>query len=252
MIPNDLSLKGKVIMIAGNGFQAISQLSGMLAEAGADLVLVSEHRDILSESTAGLQASGAKALSLKCSPFDAVQVEKAFDEAISQMGKVDVLINSFNIEFAKPFPEVNLDEWNRVIGYNLSSTYIFTSIAVRHMLRKGGGNIISIVAGLAERGLANSAVYCASQGGVVQFTRALALEFARQNIRVNAIEVGWMEQPEEGQADTSAQTLAHYVPLRRLAKPDDIGALLVYLASDASSYITGQAYRVDGGVMAHG
>lgn len=252
MIPNDLSLKGKVVMVAGNGFQAISALSITLAEAGADLVLVNDDRKVMEQALENLKGYGRKAVPLVCSPLDPVQVDETINEAIIEMGKIDVLVNSFNIQFARPFLEVTGAEWSRVIGYNLTSVYLFSSAAGRHMLENNVGNIISIVSGLAERGLGNCAAYCASQGGVVQFTRALALELARQNIRVNAIEVGWMEKHEANHANKSAETLAHYIPLRRLARPGDISTLLGYLASDASSYVTGQAYRVDGGVMAHG
>lgn len=251
MIPNDLSLKGKVVMVAGNGFQAISKLSGALGEAGADLAIINDDDSIIKQASDYLQCAGHKVLPLVCSPLDRIRVDEAVNEAISRMGKIDVLINSFNTMLAKPFLDVSDADWSRVIGYNLFSTFLFTSAVGRHMMKNNAGNIISIVSGLAERGLGNCSVYCASQGGIVQMTRGLALELAPLNIRVNAIEVGWMEQ-EESNNDNTMAALARYIPLRRLARPDDISALLVYLASDASSYVTGQAYRIDGGVMAHG
>jgi len=250
MIPADLSLKGKVVMVAGNGFQAVSLLSSYLAEAGADLVITCEDKDALKEAEEKIKPTGQKVLPFNCSAADTLAVNRVVDEAVASMGKIDVLINSFNHEFARPFFEISEKEWRGIIDYNLTSTYIFTSAAGRHMLRQKEGSIVSLASGLAERGLSNCAAYCASQGGIVQFSRALALELARENIRVNAIEVGWIES--SAQSGKSNESLAHYIPLRRLGKADDIGGLLVYLASPASSYITGQAYRIDGGIMAHG
>ena len=252
MLPKNISLQGKVVMVAGDGFRAVGELSQYLAEAGADIIVTCEDKHILDKAVKNIEAAGRKALPIVCSPLNPAQIKKAVSEAVAKMGKIDVLVNSFNREFAKPFMTVTDKEWREVIDYNLSSVYFFTAAAGNHMMQRKTGNIVSIISGLAERGLSNCATYCASQGGVVQFTRALALEWARQNIRVNAIEVGWMGENKSGDASKSVESLAHYIPLRRLGKPEDIGALLIYLASDASSYVTGQSYRVDGGVMAHG
>ena len=116
---------------------------------------------------------------------------------------------------------------------------------------RGPGRIVNIISGLAERGLWNSAVYCASQGAVLQMTRALALEWGRHNVRVNAIGTGWFSEEELPAEEAHKELPVRYIPLRRRGHPRDIAPLVVYLASDSCDYTTGQPIYVDGGLMAH-
>jgi NAD(P)-dependent dehydrogenase (short-subunit alcohol dehydrogenase family) len=118
------------------------------------------------------------------------------------------------------------------------------------MLKQQKGRIINIASGLAERGLANTTAYCAAMGGVLQLTRALALEWARQGITVNAIGAGWMAETERTGAWQEEQLL-RYLPEKRYGHPKEIGSLLVYLASDATDFVSGQFMYVDGAIMAH-
>ena len=147
----------------------------------------------------------------------------------------------------KPFDAVTEAEWDAVMDVNVKSMFLCCRAAGGLMLRQGGGRIVNISSGLSARGLANSAVYAASQGAVKQLTSSLALEWARHGIRVNAVGAGWLTTDAADPDDS----LARFIPSRRLGTPDDVGGLVVYLASDACDFVTGQTFYVDGGATAH-
>ncbi len=138
-------------------------------------------------------------------------------------------------------------EWGKVMDYNFKSALNFCRAAGKPMLKQKKGRIINIVSGLAERGIVNGSAYCVSMGAVLQLTRALALEWARKGITVNAIGTGWFTEP--GQPMDEA--LARYIPAKRYGQPEEVGSLVVYLASEVTEFTTGQFMFVDGGLMAH-
>lgn len=250
MIPREFSLKGKVAIVAGAGRGWLGALASSLAEAGADVALADQDQKQMESALEALKKLGQQAMVIPTDVTNYQQVEKMVARVISQWGKIDILVNNMDLQFAKPMLEVAEEEWHRVITANLTSVFLCTKAAGKHMMTRKVGKIINISSILAERGLPNSTAYCAGKGGVGQFTKALALEWVQQNIRVNTIGVGWVsEASEKGVPETP---LEQYITLRRFCQADDVGALLVYLASDASSYVTGHTYFVSGGVMAHG
>ncbi len=251
MIPKEFSLEGKVAVVAGAGRSWLRTLASCLAEAGADVVLANHDQKQAKEAVEGVEKYGRRATAISTDVTNYQQVEEMAAKVISQWGQIDILVNSLDLQFAKPLLETAEEEWQRVIATNLTAVFLCTKAVGKYMIERKGGKVITISSGLAERGLPNSTAYCASKGGVDQFTKALALEWARQNIRVNAIGVGWFSDKAEGERGETEDALVRYIPLHRLGRPDDLGALLVYLASDASSYVTGQTYFVTGGVMAH-
>ena len=245
-------LEGKVAVVAVAGRSWLKTLASNLAEAGADVALASQEQKQMEEATQEVKKWGRRAMAIPTDVTSYQQIEKMAATVVSQWGKIDILVNSMDLQFAKPLLEIAEEEWQRVIATNLTAVFLCTKAVGKYMMDRKEGAVVTITSGLAARGLANSAAYCASKGGVGQFTKALALEWARQNIRVNAIGAGWFSDETEGEKGEPADPLAHYISLRHFGRPDDIGALLVYLASDASSYVTGQTYFVSGGVMAHG
>jgi NAD(P)-dependent dehydrogenase (short-subunit alcohol dehydrogenase family) len=170
--------------------------------------------------------------------------------AIARLGKIDILVNATDLQFAKPFVEVTEAEWRRIMDVDMNSVFSCCKSVSRHMLEKKNGRIINIISCLAERGLANSSAYCSAMGGVLQLTRALSLEWVKEGITVNAVGTGWFAETEKTGMQNEEQLLK-YLPLKRYGKPDEIGSLLVYLASDAAAFYTGQLVYVDGGVMSH-
>ena len=243
-------LDGKVAFIAGEGDGITPSLARALAEAGAKVFIMGRQPSV-EDSMLQVAEVGGEALAQFGDGYDSVRVERALEAFIPIWGQVDILVNNSRAYLGKPFEETSGEEWEEVIRRNVGAAHHLCHRVGREMLRQGGGRIINVISGLAERGLWNSTAFCASQGAVLQLTKSLGLEWARKNVRVNAVGVGWMG--EEGVSDEEAQKelLTRYIPLRRKSRPADVAPLVVYLASDACEFITGTAVYVDGGLMAH-
>src|SRR5581483_5953926 len=173
-------------------------------------------------------------------------------QAAKDLGRIDIVVNAPDLYLGKPAEATTDIEWNRVMQVNLSGTFHACRAAGKEMLKQGGGRVINVASALGERGMANSAAYCAAQGGILNLTRALAQEWGPHGITVNAIAQGWMEHtPAIGNPDPAANQTVRFVPMKRAGAADELGALAVYLASDACGYITGQVLFVDGGLTTH-
>lgn len=251
----EYSLTNKVAIVAWEGSSSYDfytpYLAQALAEAGAKLVLVTNTQSALDSVAQALQHLGAEVLGTLCNTTQEEDVERVVEDAVARWGRVDILVSNFRTEFAKPMEGVTLDEFERVMEQNVRPVFLLCRSVGAKMVEHGAGRIVNITSTLAERGLWNSAVYCASQGAVLQFTRSLALEWGRYNVRVNAIGTGWFSPEEIPPEEAQKELLVRYIPLRRKGHPRDIGPLLVYLASDACDYTTGHVVYVDGGLMAH-
>ncbi|OGP50104.1 MAG: hypothetical protein A2Y79_07250 [Deltaproteobacteria bacterium RBG_13_43_22] len=240
-------LKDKVALVAGDSQLWTKPVASALAGAGADIAIAAKSSPILAEAVEAVHKTGRKALALPLDVAKAAQVQKAVGQVIAEYGRLDILVNSGDIHFFKPFMKIKNAEWGKVMDTNFKSALNFCRAAARPMLKQKNGRIINIVSGLAERGLVNGSAYCVSMGGVLQLTRALALEWARKGITVNAIGTGWFTDPDKAMDET----LARYIPVKRYGRPEEIGSLTVYLASEVTGFTTGQFMFVDGGLMAH-
>lgn len=252
MVPKEISLVGKKAVVGGLGQSWQKEIASYLADAGADVAVFGKDKEEMQAAVKAVEALGRQAMTFTVDVTSPEEVATVVAEVVKNWQKIDILVNSFNLPFAKPLPEVSAAEWTKVIAANLTPVFVCSQAVGKHMLEKKGGKIITITSGLAERGVPNGTAYCASKGAVVQFTRALALEWARSNIHVNAIALGWMENSAETGKEEWHDMLVRYAPLKRLARPDDFAAALVYLASDASSFVTGSTFYITGGLMAHG
>ena len=249
-IPPEWDLTGKVAIITADRRGWTPFLAAALAEAGADVAVAGSDASDMAEAVTAVQKQGRRALRIDADLADARDVGSAVRQVVTSLGKVDILVNNARVEFGKPFVEVAESEWQTVMDFNLKSMFLFCQAAGRHMLEQGGGRIVNVSSGLAVRGLSNSVVACASQGAIHQLTSALALEWARSNIRVNAIGAGWIttDTPTE---EARQELLVRYLPSRRKGHPSDLCGVLVYLASDACDFVTGQTVFIDGGALAH-
>jgi NAD(P)-dependent dehydrogenase (short-subunit alcohol dehydrogenase family) len=254
-ILEEYRLTNKVAIVAGDGTLDTNAftpyLVEVLAEAGARVFVAASSADVMGESVRRANVLGGEAHGILCDHTSEHDVEMAFIGALDHFGRVDILVNNLRTEFGKPFDQVTVTEYETVMDRNVRSVFLTCRAAGTRMLRQGSGRIINILSGLAERGLSNSAAYCASQGAVLQLTKALALEWGRQNVRVNAIGIGWFSSEELPPEEAQKELLVRFIPLRRRGHPRDIAPALVYLASDSCDYTTGQPIYIDGGLMAH-
>lgn len=247
MTAKAFTLKDKVALVAGDSRLWAKPVAVALAEAGADLAIAAKSSPKLTEAAEAVQKTGRKAMALPLDVAKPAQVQRAVRQVLDQYGRLDILVNAGDLHFFKPFVKIKNSEWGQVMDYNFKSALNFCRAAAKPMLKQKKGRIINIVSGLSERGLANGSAYCVSMGGVLQLTRALALEWAQKGITVNAIGTGWFDQPGQ----TVDQTLVRYIPAKRYGQAEEVGSLAVYLASEVTGFTTGQFMFVDGGLMAH-
>ena len=247
----DLSEKKALVIGAGSSVGRAVALA--LKEAGAEVAVTSTRQDAADSEAAQETArllDGAAARSMDAT--SAAQVNEAVDEAFQRMGRLDILVTCPDLFLAKPMAETSDDEWNSVFAANLSSVFFACRAAGPRMAKQGFGRIINVASGLGERGLTNCSAYCGVKGGVFNLTRALAQEWAAAGVTVNVIAPGWLEDsPGLGDPDPQANRLLRYIPMRRPGRPDEVGPLAVYIASDSAGYLTGRALFVDGGLLAH-
>ncbi len=247
----EFSLAGKIALLAGDGDFATPYLAMVLVEAGAKVVVADRHSWVIKQTEKMLGATGPESAYFVCNTSDQESVQTVVEEVWNTWKRIDVLVNVFRAVHGKPLPDVGELEYQEVMDRTIKPVYLFCHFVGQKMLSQGGGRIVNISNNMAERGLADSSIYCASQGAILQLSRALALEWGRNNIRVNVIGSGWSSPEEVDPEEAQKELLVRYIPLRRKGHPRDIGPLLVYLASDSCDYTTGQPIYIDGGLMAH-
>ena len=249
-IPEEWNLSGKSAIITADCRGWTPFLAAALAEAGADVAVAGSTRSDAAEAANAVEEQGRRSLNIETDITNASEVEVMTQTVVDEFGKVDILVNNAWAEFGKPFEDVLESEWQTLLQFNVRSNFLCSQSVGRRMLAQESGHIVNIGSGLAVRGLWNSVAACAAAGAVHQMTSALALEWSRRGIRVNGIGAGWVtteEQTEESQREL----LVRYLPSRRKGHPTDLCGLLVYLASDACDFVTGQTIFIDGGALAH-
>ena len=249
-VPAEWDLNGKTAIVTADRRGWTPYLASALAEAGADVAVAGAEGSDAEEAADAVRKQGGNAVAIEVDVTSSEEVEAAVERASSELGDVGILVNNARLEFGKPFADVTESEWRTVMDFNVNSMFIWCQAAGRRMLSSGGGRIVNISSGLAVRGLWNSVAACAAQGAIHQLTSALALEWALRDIRVNGIGAGWFstERPTE---EDQKELLVRYLPSRRKGHPEDLAGLLVYLASDACDFVTGQTIFIDGGALAH-
>lgn len=246
------SLKGKVAVVTGASSGLGVQFATALAKQGADIAIVARRLEKLNTVKADIEALGVRCLPVKCDVTKNDDIKAAVDAIIENYGKIDILVNNAGIGLFEP-AEIQSDEtWKKMIDMNLNSVYFFAREVGKHMVENNYGKIInigSIHSTVAMTGLPLSA-YCTTKGGVLMLTKSLANEWAKYNITVNAIGPAYFEsemtQDVVGNAEF-AQVVKTYCPMGRIGKRGELDGAVVYFASDASSYTTGQILSVDGG-----
>src|SRR5512140_332681 len=244
-------LTGKVAIVPGTS-RGLGQYFGRaLARAGADLVITSRDPATLAPFQAEIQALGRRALPLPLDVLSLDSIQALAEAAVAHYGKIDVLVNNAGCNVRKPALDVTWDDWNLVLDTNLRGTFFVSQAVARGMVPRKAGRIINIGSVTCVAGYAGLAPYGASRGGVKQLTMSLADDWGVHGITVNCLAPGWVKTAQnQGLYENRewVEYLCDRIPLKRPGQPRDLDGAVVFLASDASEYVTGQTLLVDGGI----
>lgn len=248
-----ISLVGKVALVTGGGQGIGRALALALAEAGADVAVADILLPAAQQVSAEIKTLGRRSLAIYADVTQSASVREMVEACQQALGGLDILVNNAGIFPIKPVTAITEEEWDRVMAVNLKGTFLCSQAALAPMRRAGGGRIINVASVSGLVGAVGLTHYAASKAGVIGFTKALAREVAPLGITVNAIAPGIIETETTRQTfpEGALQTYQAQVPLRRLGQPEDLTGLVVFLASPAAAYITGQVYAVDGGYTMH-
>jgi gluconate 5-dehydrogenase len=244
-------LTGKVAVVTG-GYRGIGLgISKGLAEAGANIVLCARHLDACEEVGLEIEKLGVKTLAVRCDVSHPQQVEDLIAITVKKFGKVDILVNNAGITgSAKAVTEMSIEEWDETQAINLKGIFLCSRAAAKEMIKEKKGKIINVTSIGSFRPLPHSGDYCASKGGGLMLTRVMALEFIPYNIQVNAICPGLFDtQLNPKGRERFEKEVKKLVPIGRIADPEEIKGLAVFLASAASDYMVGSEIVIDGGIM---
>ena len=250
-VKNFFDLSGKVALVTGAS-RGLGQYFGRaLALAGADLIITARKKEDTEPFAKEIRALGRKVASLDLDVREEASIRKMADDAQAAFGKIDILINNAGCNVRKPALEITWDDYNKVLDTNLRGTYFVAQSVVKHMIPRKYGRIVNIGSVTSVFGYAGIGPYCASRGGVKQLTMSMADEFGRHGINVNCLAPGWFRTEQNKVLYDNAKWLEYLndrIPLKRPGKPNDLDGAVVFLASDASEYVTGQTLLVDGGI----
>jgi len=271
MTTDEFRVDGKVAIITGGGRGIGGAIALTLAEAGADITVVARTEEQVEETAEEIRKLERKALAIPADVSQADQVKKVVEQTIAQFGKIDILINNAGIIVRKPVTLLpgekasvyggtkseahTLEDWQQVMDVNLTSAFLFAQAVGPHMTKQRKGKVINTSSTAADEGLPSLASYSASKAGLSTFTRCLASEWGPFNINVNAVAPGIIvtEMTAHHFKDPkNKKVFLDRIPLGRLGQPRDVALLVLFLAAEASDYLTGQIFTIDGGAMGHG
>jgi NAD(P)-dependent dehydrogenase (short-subunit alcohol dehydrogenase family) len=248
-------LHGKVAMVSGGGDGLGRAMALGLADAGADLIIFSRRLEVCQEVAGEIRRRGVRALPFQCDLGRLEDIEDVVSKSLAEFGRIDILVNNSGRTWGGAPEDIKLEDWQKVIDINVNGTFRCTQAVGKAMIRRGSGKIINISSYAGARGAdplyLDALPYNTSKGALNTFTKDLAVKWARHNITVNAIAPGWFPtRMSKWSLDNGGESLLSRIPMKRYGKMEELMGVVVFLASPASDYMTGQIIGVDGGLSA--
>jgi gluconate 5-dehydrogenase len=247
-------LNGKVAIVTGGGRGIGLKMAEGLAEVGATIVLCSRKVENCQKAAQDLAKLGVKTLAMGCDVKSPASIQAVVDKTLERFGRLDILVNNSGVTWGGAVEEYSLEGWEKVMDTNMTGAFLFSQTAGRVMIRQKNGSIINIASVMGVIGIqegADAIAYSASKGALITFTKDLAAKWAKHNIRVNAIAPGWFPTDmTKWVFEHHSKKILSFVPMGRFGQPEELKGAVVYLASDASKYVTGIVLPVDGGQLA--
>lgn len=253
-----MKLKGKTAIITGGGTGIGKATALLFAEEGANVLITGRREEKLREVKEEAGENGERIDILSCDVSREEDCKKTVEHAVEKWGGIDILFNNAGVLYASPTHETDTETWEKIFDINVKGTYLMSKYAVPHMLVRGGGAIVNNSSVVGLKGMPGLAAYVASKGAVTQLTRSMALEYAAQGIRVNAVCPGAIETPmvvedffgNVEDPESAKQYLLSLHPVGRLGKPEEIAHSVMFLVDDNVKFMTGNMLSVDGGWIA--
>lgn len=249
-----LSLDGKVVVITGGGSGLGLEMVRALARAGANLSIAGRRQGPINDAAGEVKALGRDALAISTDVSDSTQVYRLIATTLEHYGHIDVLINNAGAvteNSRSPIWDISDEEWRQMIDVNLTGAFYCARAVAKPMVNQGWGKIITVASGFGLRGDRDNYGYCCSKGGIIQLTRALAFSLARYGITANTIVPGFIPTASTVPLAEMPRSGA-FLPIGKLGRPENLGPVAVFLASEASDYMNGEMFTLDGGALAAG
>ena len=248
----EINLEGKVALVTGGGRGIGSAIAVTLAASGADVCVTARTESQIKETAEVVRAKGRSALAIPADATDAKAVANVVARTMGELGGLHLLINNAGMELPKALLDTSEEEYDHVMKTNMKSMFLFTKAVGPHFIAQKYGRIVNMASVGAFVAAPNQSIYHVSKAAVAHFTKAVAIEWARYNIHVNAVAPGWVRTEMIKHLLDNPELLSRYlkpIPLRRLGEPEEISPMVAFLCSDLSSFMTGTVVVIDGGLM---
>ncbi len=250
-----MKLRGKTALVTGGGRGIGRAIALGLAEEGAEVAVVDILGDNAESVRREIEAFGAKGLALAADLTRRAEVTRAVEDTVAQWGQIDVLVNNAGWDRLEPFLESEEETWDRIIAINFKAVLYVCKAVLPRMVERGGGKVVNIASDAGRVGSMGEAVYAGTKGAIIAFSKTLAREMARHRITVNVVCPGLTETPllqgirqQSPKTERVIEAVTRAIPLGRVGQPEDVAGAVVYLASPAADYVTGQTLSVSGGL----